>query len=92
MITREQIEIAFRDERNAFQTKGIDHDLVAITLLREKIPYEVCKSIISGAGHDVLYLCDVEDALPYLTTEDLEILADCNVWYDEDNESFALFV
>ena len=69
-----------------------DHDCIAISLLRDKIPYEVCKNIIGGAGHDVLYLCDVEEALPYLNEEDLAILADCNVWVDSDNDSFALFV
>lgn len=92
MITREQIEEAFGDNRNAFKTKNIDHDIVAILLLRERIPYEECKSIIGGAEHDVLYLCDVDKALPYLTAEDLEILADCNMWINKDNECFGLFV
>lgn len=92
MITREQLEEAFGDGRKAFVTKDIDHDLRAITLLRERIPYEVCKSIIGGAEHDVIYLCDVDDSLPYLNDEDLSILADCNVWIDDDCDSLALFV
>ena len=91
MITREQIESAFSN-KNPFKTKNIDHDFVAIKLLRDRIPYDVCKSIIGGAGHEVLYLCDVEDALPYLSEEDLEVLADCNVWVDDDYDSFGLFV
>jgi hypothetical protein len=89
MITREQIEEAFGDNRKAFVTRDIDHDVVAISLLREKIPYEVCKSIIVGSKHDVLYLCSIEKSLPYLTDEDLSILADCNMCTDEDN--FFLF-
>lgn len=92
MITREQIEIAFGNDRNAFKTKNVDHDVVAITLLRERIPYEVCKGIIGGAAHDVVYLCDLEDAIPYLSNEDLDILADCNVWVDDDCDCFAIFV
>jgi predicted alpha/beta superfamily hydrolase len=60
--------------------------------LRERIPYKVCKSIISGAGYDVLYLCDVEKAIPYLTEDDLIVLADCNCWIDDDIDSIALFV
>jgi hypothetical protein len=71
---------------------NIDHDVVAISLLRERIPYEECKSIISAAEHDVIYLCDVDKALPYLTPEDLEILADCNMWVDKDNKCFGLFI
>lgn len=60
MITREQIEIAFGNNKKCYQTINVDHDVIAITLLREKIPYEKCKSIISGAEHDVIYLCDIE--------------------------------
>lgn len=92
MITREQLEEAFDDDRNPFQTKDVDYDVVAISLLRERIPYDVCKSIISGSEHDVLYLCDVDNVIPYLDEGDLEVLADCNVWFDEDNDCLALFV
>jgi hypothetical protein len=93
MITREQLEVALDDETKAsFVTKDIDHDVRAITLLRERIPYEKCKGIIGGAEHDVLYLCDVEKALPYLMEEDLVVLADCNCWIDDDTDSLALFV
>jgi hypothetical protein len=93
MVTREQLEAALDDESKAsFVTKNIDHDVKAINLLRERIPYEDCKSIIGGAEHDVLYLCDVEEALPHLTEEDLVVLADCNCWIDDDVDSLALFV
>lgn len=92
MITREQIEVAFGDDRKAFQTQNIDHDLKAISLLRERIPYDVCKSIIGSVEHDVIYLCDLEEAMPYLSEEDLDILADCNVWVEDDCDCFALFV
>lgn len=93
MITREQLELALDDETKAsFITKSVDHDVIAIALLRERIPYEVCKSIIGGAEHDVLYLCQVDKAIPYLTEEDLVVLADCNCWIDQDVDSLALFV
>lgn len=93
MITREQLEAALDDETKAsFVTKDIDHDVVAINLLRERIPYSVCYNIIQGAGYETLYLCDVEKALPYLTEYDLVILADCNCLIDEDNDCIALFV
>ena len=92
MVTREQVDIALDDERKAsFVTKNIDHDVKAISLLRERIPYEKCNSIIGGADHDILYLCDVEDAMPYLTEEDLVVLADCNCFIHNE-EYFALFV
>lgn len=92
MITRKQIEEAFGDDRNAFKIKDIDHEVLAITLLRNKIPYEVCRGIIGGAEHDVLYLCDVDKVLPHLSEEDLDVLADCNVWLDDETDSLALFV
>jgi len=93
MITREQIEEALDDEtKESFITKGIDHDVTAINLLRVRIPYDDCKSIIGGAEHDTLYLCDVETALPFLIEDDLKVLADCNVWIDEEVDCFALFV
>ena len=91
MITREQLEKALGDDKNPFKNKE-DHDVKAITLLRSKIPYDICHSIIGGAEHDVLYLCDVEKVLLYLEDTDIEVLADCNVWIDEDNDSLALFV
>lgn len=92
MVTIEDVERFFGDNNTPFKTKDVDHNVVAISLLREKIPYESCKSIIQGAEHDVLYLCDVDEVLEHLSLEDLEILADCNVWYDEDNDSLALYV
>ena len=93
MITKEQIETALDDESKvSFVTKNIDRDVKAITLLRERIPYEECKSIIGGAEHDVLYLCYVNEAIPHLTKEDLVVLADCNCWIDKNSERIALFV
>lgn len=90
MVTREQIEAALDDEtKNPFVTKNVDHGVRAISLLRERIPYEVCKRIIAGSEHDILYLCNVDKALPYLTEEDLAVLADCNCLIDDDN--IALF-
>lgn len=91
MITREQIEVAFGDDRKPFKTM-VDHDVAAISLLRERIPYDKVKAIISGAEHDVIYLCDLETAMPFLYEDDLDVLAECNVWVDDDNDCFGLFV
>lgn len=92
MITREQIEEAFGDNRESFKTKNIDHDFVAISLLRDRIPYDKCKNIIVAAEHDSLYLCQVDKALPYLDEDDLGVLADCNVVINDDNDCLFLFV
>ena len=92
MITREQLEKALGDDKAPFKTRNIDHHVTVISLLRACIPYDVCKRIIGGAEHDVLYLCDIEKAIPYLTEEDLLILADCNCWIDKDVDCIALFV
>jgi len=91
MVTREQLE-EILDNKKPFQTKGVDHDFVVIKLLRERIPYEVCKSIISGADHDIIYLCEVDDALEYLNESAVYALADGNVFIEDDIDSFALFV
>lgn len=91
MITREFLEKCFEDKK-PYSNHDEDHSFKAMSLLRERIPYDKCKNIIGGAEHDALYLCDVEDALPYLTEEDANILADCNCWIDEDVDSLALFV
>ena len=58
MITREQLEKALDDEtKKSFVTKNIDHKVRAITLLRERIPYEECKNILGGAVLIDLNLC-----------------------------------
>lgn len=92
MITREEIEEMFGDKRQPFKNRNVDHDLIAITLLRERIPYEDCKSIIGGAEHDTLYLCDIEIAIKHLNIADVEILADCNVCIDNNFDCLFLFV
>jgi len=94
MITRKQLETALDDESKDPYKIDIDadHDVKVINLLRDKIPYEEVKSIIRGAKDDVIYLCDIDVVLPYLTEDDLIILADCNVWIDTDVDSLALFV
>lgn len=92
MITREQLEKALDDETKiSFVTKDVDHGFIAIKLLRERIPYKECYNIIQGASHDVIYLCDVDVILPYLTKEDLVVLADCNCCLDEDNDTIYLY-
>ena len=93
MITEERLrEILSDDSKNPYKTKGIDHDVLALNLLRNKIPYDVCKSIIGGAGHDEIYLCDVDEVLPYINEEDALILADCNLFIDEDNDCLSMYV
>jgi hypothetical protein len=93
MITIEQIRKAFGDDRTPYQiNKNVDCGFLVISVLRERIPYEKCKRILQGAEHDILYLCDIDEAIDYLSEEDLLILADCNVRLDEDSNSFALFV
>ena len=92
MITREKLEEIFdNDEIIAFREKDIDHTMKALTLLREKIPYDVCKSIIGCAEHDKIYLCDVDDVLEHINVEDAIILAECNMFLDEENDCFAMF-
>jgi hypothetical protein len=91
MITREQIETSLKN-KSPFVTKNIDYDVTVINLLRQRIPYDECKSIIAGTGYDILYLCNVDIVINHLTEDDLIVLADCNCWIDKSNECIALFV
>lgn len=93
MVTREQLETALDPETNKpFQSEGIDHDIIAINLLRDRIPHDKHINIIQGAEHDFIYLSPVEDAIPFLLEEDLAILADCNMFIDEDYDCLTLYV
>ncbi len=94
MITREQLETAIGEdyEHKSFTNKGIDHDLTVINLLRQRIPFEKEQSIIQGANHDVVYLIDIDIACEYLLQEDLAVLQECNVIFDEESDCLSLFV
>lgn len=93
MIKREQIESALNsDSKNCYTTKNVDHDVIAVSLLRERIPYDIVKSIICAAEHDVIYLPDIEKVLPYLDKQDLIVLADCNVCIDKGLDCMFLFI
>lgn len=93
MVTREQLETALDDEtKDPFKTPRVDYDVLAINLLRERVPYDKCSSIIKGAGHDTIYLTSVDMIVDYLSEADLDVLADCNLFIDDDNDCLAMFV
>jgi len=92
MITREKLEeILENDSKHPFQENNVDHKMKALTLLREKIPYNVCNCIIEAAEHDQIYLCDIDDVLPYINEEDAKVLADCNLFIDDDCDCLSMF-
>ena len=93
MVTREQIEEALDSIHNIpYQAENIDYEAIVIALLRERIPYGECPNIISGAEFDVILLCEVYKAAPYLTEENLMILADCNCFINEETDCLAVYV
>jgi hypothetical protein len=91
MTTGELIELFRNKDVRPFQNKTIDHNVTAINLLRERIPMEVCGNIIGASEHDELFLCGLDEAAPYLSTEDVALLQECNVWVSEEYECFGLF-
>ena len=92
MITREKLEeILGNYSKNPFQEKEVDHNMKALTLLRDKIPYEVCKEIIGASDRDQIYLCDIDDVLPYINEDDAKVLADCNLFIDSDYDYLSMF-
>jgi hypothetical protein len=84
MITRHQIESILGFNPISHQNVSEDYVTNVISLLRERIPHEVCNRIITGAEQDSVYLCSVEDVLPYLSSEDLDTLYDSFVWIERD--------
>lgn len=92
MITREKlIEILTDRSKNSYTEKGVDHQMKALTLLRERIPYDVCGSIIVAAEHDKIYLCNEEDLLHYISEDDAKVLQDCNLVFDEELDCLTMF-
>lgn len=97
MVTKEKFEEYFgkfgkADKTKPFQSGDIDYNFKAIELLRKRVPHEVCKRIIGSVYNDCVYICPATDSLEYLSEEDLNILMDCNVGWDEEVDSFILFV
>ena len=92
MIEREKLEEIFdARSRDLFQ-ENADNTMKALNLLREKIPYDACGSIIGAAGHDVIYLCDIKDILLHIDEEDAKILVDCGVFIDTECSCLSLFI
>jgi len=98
MITKEQLETAIdrpcrflSDQAHSFIAKipKTDKLVYALSLLRERIPYDECKRIIEGADHDIIYLCDVKIACKYLQESDIPTIADC---IHINDECLAAFV
>jgi len=77
---------------NADSPLGVDHTMTALILLREKIPYEVCRSIIGSAEHDKIYLCDIDQVLDYIDEEDAKILCNCGIRFNAENDCLSMFV
>jgi hypothetical protein len=92
MITLERLTEMFNDENKFPYKENIDHTMTALSLLRERIPYEICKRIIQSSDQDIMYLCDVNDILDYIDENDVNILMDCNFFIHEDYDCLACFV
>lgn len=89
MITKEQLEEAIENHEYK-HTDGIDHDMAVFQLLRQRIPYEKCPSIIIGADHDIIYLVEIDTVCECILPEDIEAVANrCHI---NDDECLAMFV
>jgi len=88
MITLERLEEIF--DESSSRPKDVDRHMKALTLLRDRIPYDVCESIIIGADHDKVFLCAVEYALPYMSEDDARALSNGSCFIEDD--CFSMFV
>ena len=78
MITRNQLEKAFNKRLFAAFAQDIDHTFELTKFIREKVPFDVVKSIVTAAQDDILFLVSIDTLLPYLEEKDIEFLVECN--------------
>lgn len=88
METERIIEIL--EQTQTKRESDVDRRFAAIELLRKRVPVKVCGAMPSAAEHDVLYICQIDEAAPYLSEEDVVALGEYGV--HESYEAFALFV
>jgi hypothetical protein len=102
MITLEQLEEVFQgwELDKVVSPYREDITMTALTLLRQRIPFDECDRIIdyvmsdndySTVG-DRIYLCDIYTILLYITIEDAKILKDCNVILDKSISGNSLYI
>ena len=93
MITKEKLEeIMENTSSSTYLKEEIDHKMKALILLRERIPYDVCSGIIGAAEHDQIYLCDIDNVLPYINEDDAKILAECKLFIERGCGCLSMFV
>lgn len=90
MVTGQQVINALKKDFSGCP-KGVELKIVAINLLRTRIPLEVC-NIIQGAKDNEILLPNICETLPYLNEEDLELLCNCGVTTSELNEYLIMNV
>jgi len=95
MITREKLEEILNEKEDLdnflINEMTFDYRIKVLNLLREKIPYEVCKSIIGTSEHDQIYLCNIDDVLPYINEEDANVLEKCHLIIDDNCDCLVMF-
>lgn len=77
MITKERLLEIFKT--HSFDSKlaeTMDCKIEILKLLRFKIPFKVQKSIIGRSDEDIICLCDIETALPFINENDAIRLAE----------------
>ena len=90
MITIQELNEAIDNEDVNKLVGEVDHDVQLISLLRNRIPYEECNSVICAAEHDQIWLVDANLACEYLLKEDLPIIQNSNCFID--NDSISLYI
>lgn len=81
--------LKFQNVRNPMTSRP---DLHAFLLLDKICPNDG-RDVLGGAGHEEVWLSfDPEVAFGKMTTEQAMDLKRCGVMYDEDHDSFSMFV
>lgn len=93
-MTVEQIKQMFEEYLNIREEapRPGDKKIQALSLLKNRIPFEECPSIIEATDYRTIYLCAVKDAAPYLNKDDIQNLKAYGVLISYEKSNFYMFV
>jgi hypothetical protein len=91
-MTTKQFIKAFSEACEAFEgLEKTDNITEVILLLRTRIPYKVCNSIVTSSGNGIVYLCNAYAAIPYLIHTDVAQLVCWGIDLDEESDRFVVY-
>lgn len=91
-MTREELEKIFEEtesDLSNYNKKDLDYE--CLTILRNAVPLDEARALITGAGYEIVYSIDVDIAAKYLTEEQAKQIS-LNNWFITEYDTLAFFV